>query len=96
MKSTVAQALAGALGYIYLEPLAEERGRRRLRDLQARGERRSLAAVTADIRQRDLQDSTRDVAPLRPAHDAVRIDSTALDVGEVVGAMLDVVRAGPA
>lgn len=77
---------------IYLDAAAEERGRRRLRDLEARGERTSLDAVTRDLERRDLQDSTREVAPLRPAEDAVRVDSTSLTIDDVVAAVLAVVR----
>ena len=48
----------------------------------------SLEAVTADMARRDQNDSTRTVAPLRPADDAILIDSTHLDVDAVIDAMM--------
>lgn len=76
----------------YLDAAPDERGRRRLRDLEARGETPSLGEVRRDIATRDHQDSTRALAPLRPADDAIRIDSTRMGVDEVVQAMGRIVR----
>ncbi|MFZ2488840.1 MAG: (d)CMP kinase [Anaerolineae bacterium] len=73
---------------IYLDASAEERARRRWLEEQARGGSRSFAAVLAEVQHRDRIDSSRDVAPLRPAADAVVIDSTGISVDAVIARVL--------
>lgn len=68
---------------IFLTASAEERAQRRYKQLINKGESVTLAALLEDIRQRDKRDSERAVAPLKPAPDAVIIDSTALDIAQV-------------
>lgn len=68
---------------IFLTASAEQRAERRYRQLIDKGESVNLAALLEDIRLRDQRDSERAVAPLRPASDAVLIDSTALNREEV-------------
>jgi cytidylate kinase len=58
----------------------EARARRRLREFKRMGVRTDLAAVTADIAERDKQDSGRAVSPLKKAGDAVEIDTTGMTV----------------
>lgn len=69
---------------IYLTASAEERATRRFRELQGRGEEQSYEDVLADIRQRDHQDMTRELNPLKKAEDAVELDTTGMGVEEVV------------
>ncbi|MBN1285186.1 MAG: (d)CMP kinase [Anaerolineae bacterium] len=71
---------------IYLDATVEERARRRWKETQARsgGMRQSYAEVLAAMRQRDHIDSTREVAPLRPAADAIVIDTTMMDLPTVI------------
>lgn len=69
---------------LYLDASAEERARRRWLEEQARGGLRSYEQVLDDVRRRDQIDSTRSVAPLRPADDAIIVDSTGLTVDQVV------------
>jgi cytidylate kinase len=64
---------------LYVTASAEERARRRYAELLARAERAEFEAILADIRRRDERDSSRSVAPLRPAEDAIRLDTTDLD-----------------
>jgi cytidylate kinase len=64
------------------------RAARRLRDLERAGAVAKADAIREDVARRDARDSTREVAPLRPAADAIRIDSTAMDVETVVSLML--------
>jgi len=52
----------------------------------------SLEAVERDMRRRDKNDSTRNLAPLKPAEDAIRVDSTDLSIEAVVGRMLTVIE----
>lgn len=62
----------------------EERARRRLADLLARGERCVLEDVLADQRKRDEGDAARAIAPMKPADDADRIDTSGKTIDEVV------------
>ncbi len=72
----------------YLNATVEERARRRYRELIEKGEKVSLHEVEATIRKRDRNDSTRPVAPLRPAEDAIIIDTTGKDIPSVVKEIL--------
>ena len=62
----------------------EARAERRYKQLLEQGFDASLAALQMDIQARDQRDTTRIIAPLRPAEDAVLIDSTELGIEEVV------------
>ena len=72
---------------IFLTASAEVRAQRRFAELQAKGSKDSLAKVLADIKQRDHQDSTRAIAPLKQAKDAVLVDTSDMDVDAVVAAI---------
>ncbi len=78
---------------IYVTATAEERARRRILELRGRGEAVDEAAVLADIRARDDRDMNRAVAPLKPASDAVLLDTTSLDISSAVRAAIDIVEA---
>ena len=69
---------------IYLTASAEERARRRLLQLQQAGEDARLSTLLEEIKARDARDMQRAVAPLKPAADAVELDTTQLDIPEVV------------
>jgi cytidylate kinase len=71
----------------------EERARRRLAELQARGDATKLETVLRDMQDRDARDAKRDVAPLKPAEDAVEIDTSGLNADAVFQAVLDVLAA---
>ncbi len=77
---------------IYLTASVEERARRRYEDLLKRGEKVDFNEILESIRRRDEQDSKRDLAPLKPAPDAIVIDTTDLGVEEVVNRILELVR----
>ena len=68
---------------IYLDASAEERAQRRYDEIIARGEEADYAEILSKVIQRDHVDSTRDVAPLRPADDAIIIDYDKLDADQV-------------
>lgn len=72
----------------FLDAAPEVRAVRRLRDLENRGEHAELTALTQQIRQRDALDRNRTVAPLRPAPDALIVDTAHLDIEGVLGVML--------
>lgn len=67
----------------YLTASAEERARRRYKQLIAKGESVSLPRLLEDIRERDARDSSREVSPLVPAEDAIVIDSSDLSIPDV-------------
>jgi cytidylate kinase len=69
---------------VFLTASAEERARRRHKQLIGKGSAASLAALSREIAERDLRDSTRQVAPLKPAPDALLLDSTGLGIEDVV------------
>ena len=71
----------------FLDASTSTRARRRY-DEQKTKNSQSLDEVQRDIQQRDRNDSTRDLAPLKPAADAIVIDSTEMQVGEVVDLMV--------
>ena len=73
---------------VFLTASPEERARRRYKQLKDKGSGVSLAALSREIAERDLKDSTRTVAPLRPAPDAHVIDSTSLNIQDVVDQVL--------
>jgi len=73
---------------IFLTASAEERARRRYLQLKARGGDVNLASLLEEIRERDERDTQRAVAPLKPADDAVQLDSTTLSIDEVLQKIL--------
>lgn len=77
---------------IFLTASAEVRAQRRFAELQAKGVKDSLAKVLKDIEQRDYQDSHRAVAPLKQAKDAVLVDTSDMDLDQVVEAIKAIVR----
>ena len=69
---------------IYLTATVEVRARRRYLELQKRGQEVNMPALIADIEQRDLKDSSRELSPLLPADDAHIIDSSEMSLEEVL------------
>ncbi len=78
---------------LYITASAEVRAQRRFAELQEQGSEATLMEVLADVKARDLRDSTRAVAPLLPAADAVTIDTTALSIEDAVAQAVAVVKA---
>jgi len=74
---------------IFLTASAEERARRRHKQLKGKGIGVSLAALSRDIEDRDRRDSERSVAPLRPAKDARILDSSGQSIEAVAQTVLD-------
>jgi CMP/dCMP kinase len=77
---------------IYLDASAEERAKRRYDELVARSEKADYDEILSKVIERDRIDSTRAVAPLRPAEDAVIIDSDKMDVEQVFTQVLELCR----
>ena len=82
---------------VFLTASAEERAKRRYKQLIDKGIDVTLSGLFRDIQARDERDSTRSVSPLRPAEDAVTVDTTSLDIDQVVQRVLALVeqRFGP-
>lgn len=78
---------------IFVTASAEERARRRILELQARGENPDSGAVLADILKRDERDMSRATAPLKQAPDAHLLDTTHLGIDAAVRAAIDIVEA---
>ncbi len=69
---------------LFLDASAEERAKRRYNQLQNKGINGNFAQILAEIKERDLRDRNRAVAPLKPAEDAFLLDSTTLSIDEVI------------
>lgn len=83
----------GAEHKFYLDASVAERAKRRLEQMRARGEEGlDPAVVEQEIRRRDEQDSSRDLAPLRPADDAVIIDTTGLSLEQVLEQLIEFIQ----
>jgi cytidylate kinase len=77
---------------LFVTATAEERARRRQRELLTRNEPAAFEVILADIRRRDERDMTRSAAPLKPADDAVILDTTTLDAQAAFEAALKIVE----
>ena len=77
---------------IFLTASPEERARRRYEELTAKGEKTTYEKVLQDMKARDKQDSERDIAPLKAAPDAVKLDTSGYEIEQSVAAILDIVR----
>jgi cytidylate kinase len=77
---------------IYLDASAEERARRRRDELLARGSEADFQEILAKVRERDHIDSTRQVAPLRPAQDAVVLNTDRLSADDVFQRMVELCK----
>ena len=76
---------------IFLTASAEVRAQRRLAELQAKGSKETYEKVLKDLKQRDYQDSHRAIAPLKQARDAIKVDTSELDIDGVVAAIRQIV-----
>lgn len=74
---------------IYLTASAEERANRRYKQLQAKGMDVKLADLLKGIKERDEQDMNREIAPLKPAEDAVIIDSSSMSIQQVFDKVIE-------
>ena len=77
---------------LYMEASPQQRAKRRLLELLAKGEQITEEQVLADILRRDANDSGRDIAPAKPAEDAIFLDNSLLTPAETVEAALAIIR----
>ena len=78
---------------LFVTASVQERAKRRLKELTAKGLVTSFDVVLADMVERDTRDSTRDAAPLKPAKDAHILDTSAMSEDEVMDKALSIIRA---
>ncbi len=77
---------------LFVTATPEERANRRCNELKNNGIAADYARVLTDIRARDMQDATRAIAPLRPAKDAILLDTTLMNANEALETALEIVR----
>jgi cytidylate kinase len=77
---------------IYLIASAEERAKRRYKQLKQKGFNVNLPRLAAEIAERDTRDSQRTISPLKPADDAIVVDTTTLDIFEVIKKIENLVK----
>jgi cytidylate kinase len=77
---------------IFLTASAEERAKRRYKQLKDKGIDANLSQLTVELRERDERDSTRSASPLLAADDAIVIDTTNLDINQVYSEVIQLVE----
>ena len=83
--------LPNATVKIFLTASAEVRARRRTDELLAKGKKVSYEQVLKDIQQRDYQDTHREVAPLKMCRDSVKLDTSDMDIEQVLQEMKNII-----
>lgn len=79
---------------IFMTASAEERAERRFKELAAKGEQITFDQVLQDIIQRDYNDTTRKLNPLKKAEDAIELDTTGMSITEVTDKIINIIRCG--
>jgi len=77
---------------VFMTASAEERAERRVKQLKEKGISANIAALVADLKARDEQDANRAVSPLKPAEDAIYLDTTSMSIQEVTQKVLDLAK----
>ena len=77
---------------IFMTASAEERAERRVKQLKEKGINANIAALVADLKARDEQDANRAVSPLKPAEDAIFLDTTSMSIQQVTQKVLDLAK----
>ncbi|MBT3197618.1 MAG: cytidylate kinase, partial [Gammaproteobacteria bacterium] len=77
----------------FLTASAEERARRRYKQLIKKGDGANIRALQEEIEERDRRDSERSASPLRPADDALELDTTEMSIEEVVEKVMALAQA---
>ena len=77
---------------IFMTASAEERAERRYKQLKEKGIDANIAALVKDLNLRDEQDANRAVSPLKPADDAILLDTTKMSIEDVTQKVLDLAK----
>ena len=75
---------------IFLTASAEVRAQRRTDELVAKGQKANFEQILQEIKQRDYQDTHREIAPLKMARDSVKVDTSEMDIDQVVSAIREI------
>ena len=75
---------------IFLTADPEVRAKRRYEELIAKGQKANLDVILKEIKQRDYQDTHREVAPLKMARDSIKVDTSGMDIEQVVAAIREI------
>ena len=84
--------LPDAFAKIYLTASTDARAKRRYDELNAKGEKCDYDVIRMDIEQRDYQDMHREISPLKQAEDAVLVDTSDMNIEQVVEAITSIVE----
>ena len=76
---------------IFLTADPEVRAKRRCDELIAKGQKANLDVILKEIKQRDYQDTHREIAPLKMARDSIKVDTSGMDIDQVVAAIREIV-----
>ena len=76
---------------IFLTASPEVRAKRRTDELLAKGQKADYSQILKEIQQRDYQDTHREVAPLKLARDSVKVDTSDMDIEQVIGQIKTIV-----
>lgn len=76
---------------IFLTASAEVRAKRRCDEYEAKGKKVNYNTVLKEIQQRDYQDTHREIAPLKMARDSIKVDTSSMDIDEVVAALKEII-----
>ncbi len=76
---------------IFLTASAEVRAKRRTQELAAKGQKADFAKILKEIEQRDYQDTHREIAPLKMARDSIKVDTSEMDVQQVIAHIRNIV-----
>ena len=79
---------------VFLTASAEERAKRRHKEMLEKGNEADLSAILEEIKERDERDANREIAPLVPAKDAVFVDTTGMTMQEVIDTLKELIAAG--
>ncbi len=77
---------------IFLTASAEVRAKRRTEELLAKGQKANYEKILKEIQQRDYQDTHREVAPLKMCRDSIKVDTSEMDIDQVVAAIREIIQ----
>ncbi|MEE9258403.1 MAG: (d)CMP kinase [Nitrospinaceae bacterium] len=81
---------------IFLDADPGERGKRRYLELKAKNQDVDLNTIIEEVKKRDYEDRNRTISPLKPAEDAIQLDTTHLQINEVVDEVMRLIQSPPA
>lgn len=76
---------------IFLTASAEIRAKRRTEELLAKGQKANYEKILQEIQQRDYQDTHREIAPLKLARDSIKVDTSEMDIDQVIAAIKEII-----